>query len=1077
TGTLTVNKRNAVITAGSATKVYDATALRSKEYEVQNLADGDSVSNLIITGSRTEIGRSSNIPSEVVIIDANNNIVTDSYSLSYVSGNLTVTGRSLEITAGSAEKTYDGTALTSKTYKITDGSLSDGDIIESIDVEGTITKVGETDNTASNVRMINGYGKDVTNNYDVNYVNGTLKVNKRDITITANSQESVYTGEALKDEGYKVTDASGDEKAALASGDSISKIEVTGEQTEVGSSANVASGAVITNSNDENVTDSYNITYVDGTLSVYSYGLEITAVDDIKVYDGKPLTGSAYKITGGKLIEGDYIDSIEYDGSQINVGSSEVIPANVVIKNAEGKDVTVNYALTYKPGTLSVSKKLIAIKANDASKVYDATPLTMDGYIVTDMEGKTENTICEGDSISEITTKGSITYAGTTASKVSNAKLVNEAGEDVTANYDITYVDGELMVTEKSLVITADSAEKVYDGISLSKDTYTVEGLEGSDSVKSVKIKGSIKYFGTDDNTPSNAVIVDADGREVTSSYIITYRTGTLSITKKELVVTADSEEKEYDGKALYAMTYTSTTLVDGDLIVSATVSGEQVGIGSSESKVYDIMIINEAREDVTESYDITYVPGTLTIIKAKGEVIITEDISKTYDGEEVKDPEYTSVSTGEAVFKYYKKSGGELVELSDKPVQPGTYYVKAIVAGDAYTEPGESELKEFTIAEKVEPSATPTGSAVETEAPSVEPTIVPTTGPVIEPTTEPTDKPTMKPTTEPTSESTTEPKESGEATSGSDDFIPTPAPEATTVPVNLNDKVYEKTNPSEISFAVPTDKQVATVQIGSTLLASDMYSVLPDGTVKINDDVVSQLNVGDYPVYVTYTDNSESSFNLKVIDYDKSTLVKTAPIFIMTKTIYKGSKYKINLMGISSSAAVTMKSSNNKTAQLNQNGVVKGKRRGKAKITCNIIQNGATYKVVVKVRVIKSKKKNKNLKNSVLLTPVGELPEYNIYKVVTKGRNSTFKFRNVESDAKVSFFLNENKDKKYLKIKKIERNKKNNKVKCYVRGKKKGWAHFTAKITQNGHTYYTRILVRVNDGTWKKKQMNECLK
>ncbi len=81
------------------------------------------------------------------------------------------------------------------------------------------------------------------------------------LTITADSDSKVYDGTPLTNSGYSIT------AGALAAGHSLDSVVVTGSQTDVGSSDNVPSDAVIMD-NGTNVTAKHDITYVNGTLTV-----------------------------------------------------------------------------------------------------------------------------------------------------------------------------------------------------------------------------------------------------------------------------------------------------------------------------------------------------------------------------------------------------------------------------------------------------------------------------------------------------------------------------------------------------------------------------------------------------------------------------------------------------------------------------------------------------------------------------------------------------------------------------------------------------------------------------------------
>ncbi len=93
---------------------------------------------------------------------------------------------------------------------------------------------------------------------------------RTELTITANSSEKVYDGTALTEGGYGITAGS------LKEGHTLVSVTVTGSRTAAGSSANVASAAVIQDTGDTDVTAEYAITYADGALTVTPATLTVT---------------------------------------------------------------------------------------------------------------------------------------------------------------------------------------------------------------------------------------------------------------------------------------------------------------------------------------------------------------------------------------------------------------------------------------------------------------------------------------------------------------------------------------------------------------------------------------------------------------------------------------------------------------------------------------------------------------------------------------------------------------------------------------------------------------------------------
>ena len=97
----------------------------------------------------------------------------------------------ITITGASASKTYDKTALTSNSASLTSGSIVSGQTA-TYSASGTITNVGSVNNVPSVV--IKSGSTDVTSNYNVTKVNGTLTITAREVTLTWGQTSWTYDG-------------------------------------------------------------------------------------------------------------------------------------------------------------------------------------------------------------------------------------------------------------------------------------------------------------------------------------------------------------------------------------------------------------------------------------------------------------------------------------------------------------------------------------------------------------------------------------------------------------------------------------------------------------------------------------------------------------------------------------------------------------------------------------------------------------------------------------------------------------------------------------------------------------------
>ena len=481
-GRLTVKSRALVLTADSAEKVYDGKPLTKDSFTISSgsLVSGHKLT-ATVKGSQTDPGSSPNKidAASVKVMDGEKDLSAQ-YSIRLVDGTLTVKDApapiALTITMKSAEKVYDGKALSSKDYEISSGSLESGDKLVLGEVTGEQTDAGESTVTAS---FTVKHGKtDVTSKYAITVVPGKLTVKQREITITADSASKIYDGRPLTRDSFKLT------SGELVKGHKLSA-SVSGSQTQPGSSANVIvkSSIKITDGSGRDVAKNYNVTTAAGTLSVGNdpiTSITLSVGDFSKVYDGKPyrFLSSDIKVTSGTLPSGYRIEATFNPEAPVDTGKYDITIKSVTIRNASGADVTSQFNITRARGTLTITQRPLLIETKAANKVYDGTPLT---------ERSTPNITgrVEGHQVT-LRITGSQTKVGSSENTVSDVKITDkETGVDVTKNYEISYKFGMLTVTEAS----GDDASS-YTWVSGSAGTLFVKFSHAYDGFEGLQVDG-----------------------------------------------------------------------------------------------------------------------------------------------------------------------------------------------------------------------------------------------------------------------------------------------------------------------------------------------------------------------------------------------------------------------------------------------------------------------------------------------------------------------------------------------------------------------------------------------------------
>ena len=704
-GTLTVTANNnaVTLTAPSDSKVYDGTALTAngsgeKKVTADGLPEGFTV-EATATGSQTDAGSSPNVVNDQYVIrNADGQDRTANFTnVIKAEGTLTVSKAAVTVTTGSANKAYDGTALTNGDASIE--GLVNGETA-TVTATGSQIEPGSGDNTYSIE-----WGSTKAGNYSVSEVLGTLLVTENDaeITITAPSDSKVYDGTAL------TADGTGEKKIAvsgLPEGFVVDAV-ATGTQTDAGTSVNaIGEGYAIRNSAGADKTACFtDVKTVNGELTVTPKEVKVTTGSAAKQYDGTALTNAEATIEG--LVTGETATAVA--SGTITEPGTEPNTYDITWGSVNADNYTITEAL----GSLTVTENSakITLTAPSDSKIYDGTALTADG---SGDKKVIASGLPEGFTV-EATASGEQTDAGDSKNTVNDGYVIrNAAGEDKTSLFtNVTKADGTLTVTPKAVTISTGSASKPYDGDPLTSDVVSIEGLAGEETV-GLEATGSIREKGSKPN--SYRITWAANGNEFSAkkaNYTVTENLGTLTITDSdvEVTLTAPSAHKTYDGQALTADgTDENNKVIAAGLpkgfTVEATASGSQTDAGSSANVVNDGYVIkNAAGEDKTSNFkNVMKVDGTLTV-NPKSVTITTGDASKVYDGTALTNAEarIEGLAAGET---YKLEATGSVIEVGS---EPNSYSMTWAGKDNAYT----AKADNYTVAENIGTLTVTTSGAV----------------------------------------------------------------------------------------------------------------------------------------------------------------------------------------------------------------------------------------------------------------------------------------------------------------------------------------------------------------------------
>ena len=666
-GKLYVNKRagnkkyEATVKGASGMSVYDgephsATGLETTTYTNKEGVQFSIQAKTSGAENKVDAGTYENKVSDIVVTDPHGNNVTDQFKITTENGELIIDKRPVTITAGSAEKEYDGSALTADQAnpKFTTDGFVDGQGISDVTVEGSQTQCSTSASTIKDKSWKFQEGTN-GNNYSVTTKQGTLTVKHRSddkkyaITLTGKSDDAVtYDGKE-----HAVSGVEQDKWTFDGVEYAVSNYHASVSGTDAGTYSNIVTsderGYKVTDPNGNDVTEEFSISVAPGTLTIKPAEVTVTAGSATRAYKGSALTAAEAEreFTAEGFVGEDDIASATVEGSITNVGKTEsnVVQDSVVLKDGTKAS---NYSITYKPGKLEVTpvtdEVIVTIAENSGTKDYTGSEQFVEGYelrsisnrnyAATDIEfvGSADHKVAKG------------TDAGTYEMNLKPEDFKNNSANFTNVKFQI--VDGSLTITKRAVTLTsATPAEKTYDGNPLEDRTVSITSGSLATGDKFVAdVTGSQTNAGSSANAFTYK-LANAAGEELTEdaegayrNYDVTKVEGVLKVNpvSDEVVVAIAGSHAEgaYNGKPLTATgysfassnaLYTSAKVAfSGENSVSRTDAGTTVMDLQGKFTNADAVNFPNVRFDITN--------GSVAISKAKV-TLQSANLTKEYDG------------------------------------------------------------------------------------------------------------------------------------------------------------------------------------------------------------------------------------------------------------------------------------------------------------------------------------------------------------------------------------------------------------------------------------------------------------
>lgn len=338
---------------------------------------------------------------------------------------------------------------------------------------------------------------------------------------------------------------------------------------------------------------------------------------------------------------------------------------------------------------MKITPEKLDIVLCSAEENTEKTPVINWSAVATGTYGQTWNEMVDvsGCSATLNGTELSGTFevvSGDTVPNIGDKYRLKFMSED--SKYTVESEEFSAEIQPKPLTITAESAEKVYDGEPLVKDGYTAGKLVSGDKIIEVKVSGTQTNAGNAENVPHNAKIC-GNGTDKTKNYAISYANGTLKVTPRDIAdaqIDMKQTEYVYDGvehnpKPIIAID-NKTLKINVDYELSYT-NNSDCGAGT---------VTITGKENYTGKVEKTFQITPKTPEKDTDYKIVLP-VDSTYDGKPREASVWTRTGVGEVTVWYNDSTA--------LPVRAGTYNVAVeIASSENFSAVKRMNIGSFTI-------------------------------------------------------------------------------------------------------------------------------------------------------------------------------------------------------------------------------------------------------------------------------------------------------------------------------------------------------------------------------------------
>lgn len=330
------------------------------------------------------------------------------------------------------------------------------------------------------------------------------------------------------------------------------------------------------------------------TITVDKASLTITAEDKSMAY-GDVMPELTMSFTGFVYNEDEGVITVPNISTEATTSSN----AGVYSIDLTGGEAD-NYEISYVAGTLSIAKVSLSATADNKARTYGQSnpelTISYSGFV-------------HDENPAVLDSPPVASTAANTNSDAGSYAIDLSPGSD--NNYTIEINNGILTISKASLEVQVQDASMTYGGV-FPEFSQSISGFVNEDDESDLDQVPQLSV-GISSNADAGTYPIESSGG-ADNNYIFSYTTGTLTIGKANLTVSADDKSRPY-GEPNPEFTISYQGFVNGDVAgdldnpVEVSTSADM----TSDVGSYDIVL--SGGSDI--NYNLSLQNGTLTIVKA----------------------------------------------------------------------------------------------------------------------------------------------------------------------------------------------------------------------------------------------------------------------------------------------------------------------------------------------------------------------------------------------------------------------------------------------------------------------------